>query len=240
MRKMKCVVIDDEQPAINVLEKYIQQMPNLQLVGTATNPLVGIEMVNQHKADLVFLDIQMDEMNGIDVMQILGERVHVILCTAYSEFAAISYDLDAVDYLLKPFAFSRFVKAVNRIPNIEKRDLNNADISDDYIFVKTEQKGRMIKVNLTDICYVEAKNNYVSFHNGDTQTLVYATMKEIEAILPESHFMRIHRSYIVAFSKISLVEHKYISFANGHEKIPIGKNYKKIFTEIMKGKLLSR
>jgi DNA-binding LytR/AlgR family response regulator len=236
---IKCVVIDDEQPAINVLQKYILQMPNLQLVGTATNPLVGIDIIRKTNPELVFLDIQMDEMNGMDVMQVLGDGVQVIFCTAYSEFAAISYDLNAVDYLMKPFAFSRFAKAINRVKTNDNTTAPNDDISDDYIFVKTEQKGRMIKVDLSEICYVEARNNYVSFNNGHTQTLVYATMKEIEKFLPANHFMRIHRSYIVALSKITFIENSYISFENRDEKIPIGKNYKQIFTDKMKGKLLS-
>ncbi len=237
---IKCVIIDDEQAAINVLKKYICQLPNLELVGTATNPLEGISIVQQTKAELVFLDIHMDEMNGLDVMNILGTSVQVIFCTAFSEFALASYEFNAVDYLLKPFSFSRFVKAVSRIKTLDIAIKETNQLTDDYMFVKTEHKGRIIKIDFVDLYYVEAKNNYVAFHNGNMQILVYSTMSEIEGFLPENQFIRIHRSYIVAFSKISFIENHYLHFKNIDDKIPIGKNYWQNFTDSMKDKFLGK
>lgn len=237
---VKCVVIDDEQAAINVLKKYISQLPNLQLVGTATDPLDGINIIQQTKAELVFLDIQMDEMNGFDVLKILGSNIQVIFCTAFSEFALVSYDFNAVDYLMKPFSFSRFVKAVSRIKATDKV-INAVDtIPEDYIFVKTEQKGRISKIDFVDLYYIEAKNNYMAFHNSGTQILVYSTMSDIEGFLPENQFIRIHRSYIVALSKISYIENNYLYFKNIQDKVPIGRNYWQNFTDRMKDKLLSK
>ncbi len=237
----KCVIIDDEQPAIDVLVNYVKQMPGLVLVGTATNPLVGIEMIKRNNADVVFLDIQMDEMSGIDVIKIIGSRAKVIFCTAYSEFAVASYDLDAVDYLMKPIAFSRFVKAVQRIvdeqPPAENPPLENS--SSDYIFVKTEQKGKMLKIDLDDIDYIEAMSNYITFHRGKQKTMAYSTMKELEGRLQSYRFMRVHKSYIVSIKKISAIENGDIILKDRPERIPLSNSYKEAFMDLMKYKIMN-
>ena len=237
---LKCVVIDDEQPAINVLESYIKQMPNLQLAGSATNPIIGIELIKQHKADVVFLDIQMTEMNGIDVMRIISPETKVIFCTAYSEFAVASYDLEAVDYLIKPIPFTRFAKAVQRVSNILDSHSNKvlSPIINDYIFVKTEQRGKMLKIDLDDIDFLEAVSNYITIHRGQQKTLVYLTMKELEERLPSEQFMRVHKSFIVAIPQITAIDHGDITLKNRKEKIPIGATYKEAFMNKMENKLL--
>lgn len=237
---IKCVIIDDEQLAINVIEMYVKKMPNLQLVGTATNPLIGIELVQQHKADLVFLDIQMDEMGGIDVMKVLGSTVKVVFCTAFSEFAVQSYELDAVDYLMKPVAFSRFVKAVQRVSNaILSQSATMPDaIPDDYIFVKAEQKGKMIKINVDDIDFVEAMGNYVAFHRGKEKIMAYLTMKDLEERLPASHFMRVHKSFIVALKAISSVENGELLLHDSQARVPLSATYKQGFMDKMRSKLM--
>ncbi|BAV05893.1 two component transcriptional regulator, LytTR family [Filimonas lacunae] len=237
---IKCVIIDDEQLAINVIEMYVKKMPNLQLVGTATNPLTGIELVQQHKADVVFLDIQMDEMGGIDVMKILGPSVKVVFCTAFSEFAVTSYELDAVDYLMKPVAFSRFVKAVQRVSNaiLSQSVVASDAIPDDYIFVKAEQKGKMIKINLDDIDFVEGMSNYVAFHRGKERILAYLTLKEVEERLPASHFMRVHKSYIVALRQITTIENGDLVLKDTNDRVPLSNTYKQAFMDKMKSKLM--
>ena len=239
---IKCVIIDDEQPAISVLENYIKRLPHLELVGTATNPLTGIDLVDTTKADLVFLDIQMDEMNGIEVIKLLDPKINVIFCTAYSEFAVTSYDLNAVDYLMKPIPFDRFVKAVRKIKSVDSFILSNESdsISNDYIFVKTEHKGKMIKIDLHDIDFIEAMSNYIAFYTGKSKTLVYSSMKEIESYLPSSKFIRIHKSYIVAFDKIVSVENNRILFKNRTEQIPISNSYKSAFMQVLSIKGLNR
>ncbi|GGH68867.1 DNA-binding LytR/AlgR family response regulator [Filimonas zeae] len=237
---IKCVIIDDEQLAINVIEMYVKKMPNLQLVGTATNPLVGIELVQQHKADLVFLDIQMDEMGGIDVMKVLGPAVKVVFCTAFSEFAVQSYELDAVDYLMKPVAFSRFVKAVQRVSNVilSQSALIPDAIPDDYIFVKAEQKGKMIKINVDDIDFVEAMGNYVAFQRGRDRILAYLTMKDLEERLPASQFMRVHKSFIVALKSISSVENGELLMHDTQMRVPLSATYKQGFMDRMRSRLM--
>lgn len=238
---IKCVIIDDEQLAINVLEKYIKRISTLQLVGTAIDPIAGIELIKNNKADVAFLDIHMDEMTGIEVMNMLDPSVQIIFCTAYSEFAVESYDLNAVDYLMKPISFDRFTKAVKRIKinSSAHVDTSQENIPDDYIFVKAETKGKMIRINLDDIDYVEAKNNYIAIHNGNRTILVYSTMKEIENYLSPLHFIRIHKSFIIALSKISHIEKNMVVLKNIEVKISIGQTYKDDFLNKINNKLLS-
>jgi two-component system LytT family response regulator len=238
----KCVIIDDEQPAIDVLVNYVKQMPGLVLVGTATNPLIGIEMIKRNNADVVFLDIQMDEMSGIDVIKIIGSKTKVIFCTAYGEFAVASYDLDATDYLMKPIAFSRFVKAVQRIvdePTAVENPSLDASVSSDYIFVKTEQKGKMLKIDLDDIDFIEAMSNYITFHRGKQKTMAYSTMKELEGRLQSYRFMRVHKSYIVSIKKISAIENGDIILKDRTERIPLSNSYKDAFMDLMKYKIMN-
>lgn len=238
---IKCVIIDDEQPAINVLVNYIKRVPYLQLVGTAKNPIQGIELINSTKAELVFLDIQMDEMSGIDVIKVLTDNVKVIFCTAYSEFAVTSYELNAVDYLMKPIPFDRFASAIKKISSLNITSLVNEPVitSNDYIFVKTEQKGKMVKIDLDDIDFIEAMNNYIAFYRGNSKTLVYSTMKEIEGHLPSSKFIRIHKSYIIAINKITTVDNNCIILKNRSEQIPISLTYKTAFMQMLTNKVLN-
>ena len=237
---IKCMIIDDEQPAINVLKNYIRRLPHLKLMATETNPLSGIEIIKAEKPDLVFLDIQMDEMNGIEVMKIISDYTKVIFCTAYSEFAVTSYELDAVDYLMKPIDYNRFVKAVQRVTDtIAQQPLVFTEaIQNDYIFVKAGQRGKMLKIDLDDIDYVQALNNYIAFYSGTQKTMAYITMKELEERLPSCNFMRIHKSYIVAVRQISSIENNELILKKIPFRLPIGANYKEIFMKRMEQKLI--
>jgi DNA-binding LytR/AlgR family response regulator len=239
---IKCVIIDDEQPAINVLENYIKRIPSLLLMGAAINPMTGLELIEKHNADLVFLDVQMDEMNGTEVMKMLNPRVKVIFCTAYSEFAVTSYELEAVDFLMKPIPFERFLKAVNKVEPVDAKIRKNEthNIANDYIFVQTEHKGKMVKINLDDIDYIEAMSNYMAFHIGKTRTLVYSSMKEVEEYLPGNLFMRIHKSYIIAINKIASFDKNRILLKNRTESLPLTGTYKSAFMQVLNNKLLNR
>ena len=237
---IRCIVIDDEQPAIDIMKHYISKIPELDLVGTFNNPLVGMQEIKKKNAALVFLDIQMEEMTGLEVMNIINENVKVILCTAYPQFALEGFELDAVDYLLKPISFDRFSKAVKKvlatIPN--SSSINNLDtLDEDHIFVKTEQKGKLIKIYFKDVDYIEAMGNYITFHQGKNKIVAYSTMKDLEDILPLHTFMRIHKSYIVALPKISMIENGFVVLGNGH-RISIGSNYKEVFMSKMKFRML--
>jgi two-component system, LytTR family, response regulator len=237
---INCVIIDDEQPAINVLKKYISRLPNLKLLGTETNPLEGIEIIKKERPDVVFLDIQMDEMNGIEVMKRIGDITRVVFCTAYSEFAVTSYEMDAVDYLMKPIDFNRFVKSVQRVTDLIAHQPSSftEPLVNDYIFIKAGQRGKMLKIDFDDIDYVEAMNNYIAFHRGNQKTLAYLTMKELEERLPGNEFMRVHKSYIVALGQISSMENNELILKKNSGRIPIGANYREAFMNRMKNKLM--
>lgn len=238
---IRCVIIDDEKQAIAVLKKYISRLPNMELIAAETNPLLGLETIKKEKPDVVFMDIQMDEMNGIEVMRILGESTNFVICTAYSEFAVTGYELDAIDYLMKPIEFNRFVKAVQRVTDVLAHKSPSAQeaIPHDYIFVKAGQRGKMLKIDLDDIDYLEGMNNYVAFHRGAQKTLAYLTMKELEERLPGSQFIRVHKSYIVAIKEIALMENNELILKKKSKHIPIGANYKEAFMEKMKTRLMS-
>lgn len=237
---IKCIVIDDEQPAIDVLSHYIQKIPQLQLVATATNPLEGISLVNQHKPELVILDIQMDEMNGLDVMKALDRKTKVIFCTAYSEFAIAAFELEAVDYLMKPVPFARFMKAVQRAINqlVGDSAKEMEAIPNDYLFVKTEQKGKLLKINFDDIEFIEGQKNYIAFHRAKDKVLALLNMKDLEERLPKNQFIRVHKSYIVPFRNIVAIEGNTLVLKNRTERITIGETYKDVLAEKMKRNLM--
>lgn len=238
---IRCIIIDDEQPAINVLKRYIDRIPNIEVVGTETNPVAGIELVKKEQPDVVFLDIQMEELDGIEVIKIIGDRTKVVFCTAYSEFAVTSYEFDAVDYLMKPIEFNRFVKAVQRVSGVltHKSHGPTKAIPNDYIYVKAGRRGKLLKIELETIDYIEALNNYVIFYCGTIHTTTYLSLKELEERLPESQFMRVHKSFIVALKQISLMENSELVLKNIAERIPIGASYKEAFLEKMKNRLMN-
>lgn len=237
---IRCVIIDDEQPAIRILKRYIDRLPNIELCGVETNPLIGIELIKTEKPDVVFLDIQMDELNGIDMMKIIGDCTKVVFCTAYSEFAVTSYDLDAVDYLMKPIEFNRFVKAVQRVSDAlsHQASVTVEAIPNDYIFIKAGERGKLLKIDFDDIDFVQGMNNYVAFFRGTQKTMAYLTLKELEEHLPMSQFMRVHKSYIIALKQISSMENNELVLKKNQNRIPLGNNYKEAFLEKMKSKLM--
>ena len=232
-----CIVVDDEQHAIDILMHYIKQTPLLSLVGNSTNPIEALQIIATQKVDLVFLDIHMPELSGIDFIKALNGKAKVILTTAYSEFALDGYELDVVDYLLKPIRLPRFLSAVQKAAKSLKEE-GVQDVEDDYIFVKTESKGKLLKINLTDIDYIEGMKNYVAIHSGGSKIMVYTAMKEIEDRLPSKQFMRVHKSFIVRVDRITGIEGNRVLLKNVHADIMIGENYKSELMEKVKGKLL--
>jgi DNA-binding LytR/AlgR family response regulator len=234
---INCIVVDDEQHAIDILTHYIKQTPLLTLVGTSTNPIEALQIIATQKVDLVFLDIHMPELSGIDFIKALNGKVKVILTTAYSEFALEGYDLDVVDYLLKPIRLPRFLSAVQKVAkSLKEEDVQ--EVEDDYIFVKTESKGKLLKINLNEIDYIEGMKNYVAIHSGGSKIMVYTAMKEIEDRLPAKQFMRIHKSFIIRIDRITGIEGNRVLLKNVHADVMIGENYKNDLMEKVKGKLL--
>jgi two-component system LytT family response regulator len=235
---INCIIVDDEQHAIDILVHYVQQVPHLQLAGSTTNPMEALQMVSSQKIDLVFLDVQMPELSGIDFIKAINGKAKVILTTAYSEFALESYELDVVDYLLKPIRFTRFLQAVQKVAAITESTASHIQEEDDYIFVKTESKGKYLKINLTDIDYLEGMKNYVAIHCSGKKTLVLTSMKELEERLPKNQFMRVHKSFIIAISRITGIEGNRVLLKGVNDEILIGDSYKPELMELVKNKMI--
>jgi len=235
-----CIIVDDEQHAIDVLEHYVKQIPSLRLLASFTNPLQALELLNREKVDLLFLDIQMPDISGLDFIRAIQGRSRVILTTAYSEFVTEGFELEVEDYLLKPIPFPRFLKAVQRIQHVQSGEQHTvAEVGvDDYFFVKTELKGKMLRVNFSDIDYIESMKNYVAIHHNGIRTLALLTMKDLEDRLPQARFMRIHRGFIIPVDKITAIEGNMVMLRNVREGILLGETYRPAFLEKMRGKML--
>jgi two-component system, LytTR family, response regulator len=230
-----CIIVDDEQHAIDILVHYVKQTPHLALVATFTNPIEALQLLSKQNIDLVFLDIQMPELSGIDFVKAIHGKSKVILTTAYSEFALEGYELYVVDYLMKPIRLPRFLTAVQKA--MEQLKEKETD-SDDYIFVKTESKGKLLKINLADIDYIESMKNYVAIYRGNQKTLVYTSMKELEDRLPKKQFLRVHKSFIIPVSRLTGIEGNMVRLKNVTAEILIGENYKAELMEIIRGKMI--
>lgn len=242
---INCLVVDDEQHAIDIIEHYISQTPFLHHAASATNPMEALQIVNEKDIDLIFLDIQMPELSGIDFVKAIQGRAKVILTTAYSEFALESYELDVVDYLLKPVRFTRFLQAVQKVVDANKDSgatstshAGGQGEADDYIFVKTESKGKLLKINLGEIDFIEGMKNYVAIHCGEKKTLVYTSMKELEERLPQKAFLRVHKSYIIPIARITGIEGNLLRLKDVKTEILIGENYKPDLMEIIRNKMI--
>ena len=206
-------------------------------MGTATNPVEGLQIVATQKVDLIFLDIQMPELTGLDFIKAIQGKADVILTTAYSEFALESYELDVVDYLLKPIRFPRFLQAVQKITPVAPLE-GGMPAGDDYIFVKTESKGKLLKINLGDIDYIEGMKNYVAIYRGAQKTLVFTSMKELEERLPHKNFLRVQKSFIIPIAKITGIDGNLLRLKNVTAEIQIGENYKADLMEIIRNKMI--
>jgi two-component system, LytTR family, response regulator len=236
------MIIDDEQHAIDVLEHYVRQIPSLRLLASFTNPLDALQFLNTTPPDLLFLDIQMPEISGLQLINTIPPNIKIILTTAYSEFVTEGFELEVSDYLLKPVPFPRFLKAVQRVqqtlPAPAAKETADTSEADDYFFVKTELKGKMLRINFRDIDYIEGERNYVAIHHDGTKTMALLNMKDLEDRLPARYFMRIHRSYIIAVEKIVAIEGNTVLLRRVKEGILLGETYRPAFLERMKGKIM--
>lgn len=229
--KLKCLIVDDEPLALDVLENFIKRTPDLELVGRCENAMEAIQMLKEKQVDLLFTDIEMPEFNGIELVKSLNTKPLIIFTTAHPEYAVQGYELDIVDYLLKPIAFDRFVKSVNKaseLMNFKKGESHGKDELD-YIFIKSEQK--YIKVNFSDILYIEALADYVKVHTPEKRIITLQTMKNLEDKLPSEQFVRVHRSFIIALDKINSISGNVIYM--NKDEVPIGKNFREEFFKII-------
>lgn len=238
---ISCLIVDDEQSAIDILSTFVAKTPFLSLVGSITNPLEALGIIQSQPVDLLFLDIHMPQLSGLDLLRMLKGKTNVILTTAYSEFAVESFELDALDYLLKPIAFERFLKAAQKALNTSLEPSPRwqpEEKADDYIFVKTESKGKMIKINFSDILYVEGLKNYLSINTSQESIVTLLNIKDLEERLPPRQFMRVHKSYIVSLDKIRAIDGNQILFKTMKAYVPLGETYRAAFFEALQQKVM--
>lgn len=225
---IQCIVVDDEPLAVQVIEGFISKMPELQLQRSFSNPLEALAYLKQEPAvRLVFLDIQMPELTGVEFMQLLQNQVDVVIISAYDEYALEGFQYEATDYLLKPVSFERFVKAVQKVINKQK-DISL--VQNEFIFIRTDK--RIVRVNLSEILFIEALRNYVAIQTTTQKILTLQNLRGIEEILPPQKFIRVHKSFITAIDKIDSVERQRIFI--GTHTVPIGDTYVKQFFEAIK------
>jgi two-component system, LytTR family, response regulator len=243
---LKCIIVDDEQSAIAILKKHVAAMGQLHLVHATTKPLEALRIINEQPIDIAFLDIKMPGITGLELAAVIQGKCKVIFTTAYSEFAMDTYDLDAdvLDYLLKPIPLPRFIRAVERaikkITPLETAPPATVfdNLDHDYLFVKNEEKGKMTRVMLAHIDYVQAMKKQVTIYHGGQITIAKLGMKDIEERLPARHFIRVQKSFIVALHKIDTVEGNWLRLKGFDIPIGIGDIYRPQFMEAMKGKLI--
>lgn len=221
--RYRCLVVEDEPLAQNVLKKYIAEHPLLELVAVCASAPEAQQWLARQQAAIIFLDINLPRLSGIGFLKSLSSPPLVIFTTAYPEFAAEGFELDAVDYLVKPFSLERFLKAVNKaLEKLERKDPGGVSTPATAIFIKADKK--VYKINLADILYIEALDDYVKVVTTQAHYLVHDTLKSLQEELPASQFIRVHKSYIIAGSKIVFIEGNYIKVAD--KDIPIGASYR--------------
>jgi DNA-binding LytR/AlgR family response regulator len=234
---IRCLIIDDEPLAQRVIERYAENIPFLEIVGKCNSAVEAFDVLHGQEVDLLFLDINMPRLSGMDFLRTLKNPPLAIITTAYAEFAIQGFELDVVDYLMKPFPFDRFYKAVQKaeeliksreLPQNEMREAERPE--DSFIFIKSSKK--TYKVTLDDILYIEALGDYVKIFTTDKMIVSYQSLKNIETLLPSKLFPRIHKSFIIALSRVDLIEGNHVKIRD--RMIPIGTNFKTDFEKLIR------
>jgi len=239
---IKCIIVDDEPHAIELLSGYIQKVPGIDLAFASTNSIEAFQYVQSNKVDLIYLDIHMPEFDGLQFMKLLAGKAKVVLTTAYPQYALEGYEHDIIDYLLKPILFERFFKATQKAMNaittpITTHDESNREPEAGYMFVKSEVRNKIIKIKLHQVLYIEGMGNYVTFFMKDTKIMTLTTIKELEEKLLCNNFLRIHKSFIIPLDKIDAVEGSQVII--GVYKIPIGDSYRERLFGVIGSKIFN-
>jgi len=238
---IKCLIVDDEPLALDVIENHISKIPFLKLINKCKSAMEAMQAMKEENIDLLFLDIQMPDLTGIDLLNSLNKKPLVIFTTAYNEYAVTSYEFDAVDYLLKPIRFERFLKAVdkvyekiNRKEETPKIESTSDSTQKDFIFIKTDYK--TVRVSLSDVLYIEGLQGYVIIKTEKEQIISLLSMNHVQETLPDNLFVRIHRSFIVSLNKIDSIERGRLHIKD--KVIPIGKSYAEHFKIVINNRKL--
>lgn len=231
---IRCVIIDDEPLAIEILETYLTQISGIQLAGTFTNPIQALSFVQDNKTDLIFLDIEMPLFNGMDFIKTLSYKPVVIITTAYRDYAVESFEMEAIDYLVKPIPFHRFIKATNKAisllskdnkiqkTSIEEIDKTEGQTTDSDLWLKADKK--FLRISMSDIIYIESLKDYIRIKTKDNELITYQTLTGIMEKLPAAKFVRIHKSFIVCIQKIDIVEGNMVRIAD--KILPVGRVFR--------------
>lgn len=229
---INCVIIDDEFLAREYIKAYVEKLPFLNLLGDFNSPLKAIDLIKSGKVDLLFLDIQMPDITGLDFIKTLDNPPNIIITTAYKEFAVDAYELSVIDYILKPFSFERFLKATNKVlekieheSNPVQRTYTNqteTSLHENYLIIRADRKH--YKINYEDLIYIEGQKAYVTFHTKSKKITALASLKDLDEKLPENDFVRIHKSFIVSVKNIESLEGNILEVNGLH--LPVGKSYK--------------
>lgn len=228
--KIKCLIVDDEPLAIRILEKHCAQIEDIEVVASCESAIEAFTILQKQRVDLLFLDIQMPELTGIELLKTLPHPPNVIITTAYREYALEGYELDVTDYLLKPIAFDRFLKAIQKVyrktdPDVvlQQKIMQSGQLKEEeFLLVKVQKK--MVKVMLSEIQYIENMRDYVRIKMTDGEVVTKMLIRDMDNMLPESDFLRVHRSFIVSLGKVRSVSPSVLEI--GDEEIPVGRSYK--------------
>ncbi len=237
--KIKCIIIDDEPIACKGMQEYVEQVDFLELRAISEDVLQAYRILNEESIDLIFLDIEMPKLSGIDFIRSLKTAPYIIFTTAYPRYALEGYELDVADYLVKPIAFPRFLKAVNKVKSLVLKQTVNPAIAEDkdYFFVK--ENGKFTKVFYREVLFAEALQNYVAIHLTGKKILSYITLSILEAQLPATLFMKVHKSYMVSLQKIDAIEGNELLIQS--VRIPVSRNLKEtLLKKVLENKLLKR
>jgi DNA-binding LytR/AlgR family response regulator len=227
--RCKCIIVDDEPPAIKILKKYAEDVGQLEVVGTCNNAFEAMKFLNEEKIDLMFLDINMPKLMGTQLIRSLRYPPKVIFTTAHADFALEAFELDAIDYLLKPISFERFLKAVNKFCHLNNVEMDSSGQASGFLYFRSDRK--MVKVLLEDIIYIESLKDYILIHRQNNADLrVKQTLSATENMLPRHLFLRIHRSFIVSVRKVTAFTNNDVEI--GKTELPIGRSYTEVFNRL--------
>lgn len=241
MSKIRCIIVDDEALARQVIRKYLEDLPDYEIVAECKNAVDAISVLSNNAVDLIFLDINMPKLNGLSFLKTLNNPPMVIITTAYKDYAVEGYELDVLDYLNKPFSFERFLKGLSKVnkyigtkDNVNKQEIKSDNAIKDFIFIKADKK--TYRLNFSEIRYIEALGDYVKICTENDTIVSYSTLKKLEAALPFELFPRVHKSYIVSIAKVDTIEGNTLNI--GDKNITIGSSYRKRFFDLIQKHLV--
>jgi DNA-binding LytR/AlgR family response regulator len=233
--KINCIIVDDEPTAREILETYLQKITTVNLVKSCKNVKEALEIISKSQIDLVLLDINMPEISGLTLARVIDKNTKVIFTTAYREYAVDGFDIQAVDYLLKPISFDRFLKAINKFFDLPEFSIRKDPVvleqsKTDFIFVRSERK--IVKINFDEILYIESLSDYIKIFTTGKTVITRETISNMEAKLPNSRFLRIHRSFLVGIDKIDTYTNEFVEV--NEEELPISRTYKESVLQKLK------